>query len=98
MSTTPAYPPVSVSGVTYVRGTEVPCQEDMDCWDCVTMGNGVCGESAAPPHATVAQRPKQAMPAQLPATGYDTVALALGGFITFLVGRTLVRLAKWHRS
>ncbi len=23
-------------------GTPV-CTEDMDCWDCSTMGNGVCG-------------------------------------------------------
>lgn len=21
----------------------VPCEEDMPCWDCETMGNGICG-------------------------------------------------------
>ena len=25
------------------------CEEDMDCWDCETMGNRICGPTQAPP-------------------------------------------------
>jgi hypothetical protein len=25
-----------------------PCQEDMPCWDCRTMGNKICGEVHEP--------------------------------------------------
>lgn len=31
------------------------CQEDQPCWDCETMGNGVCGP-AVPPPSTEAPR------------------------------------------
>jgi Spy/CpxP family protein refolding chaperone len=26
-----------------VSSAPSPCQEDMACWDCSTMGNGICG-------------------------------------------------------
>jgi hypothetical protein len=26
-----------------IEPTSTTCMEDMPCWDCTTMGNGVCG-------------------------------------------------------
>lgn len=28
------------------EATVITCQEDMPCWDCETMGNGICGPIA----------------------------------------------------
>lgn len=33
---------------TSSAGADEPCQEDEDCWNCETMGNGICGPNAAP--------------------------------------------------
>jgi PBP1b-binding outer membrane lipoprotein LpoB len=30
-----------------VTTTTAVCHEDMPCWDCETMGNGICGEATS---------------------------------------------------
>jgi hypothetical protein len=35
-----------------LSATNTVCVEDMECWDCATMGNRICGtEYATGPHA-----------------------------------------------
>lgn len=43
--------------------TAPPCQEDQPCWNCATMGNGICGTTTTAPPTH---------PSSLPATGSRT--------------------------
>lgn len=39
----------AISGLTAEFGTPATCQEDEACWDCNTMGNGLCSADDATP-------------------------------------------------
>lgn len=57
--------------------TAIVCTEDMECWDCETMGNKLCG-----PQIT-----------ELPFTGISTLAKVITGAMFLLVGASLVLYA-----
>lgn len=43
---------VQTTSTTYTlpsTTTTAPCQEDQPCWDCDTMGNGLCGKDDPTP-------------------------------------------------
>lgn len=68
----------STSSTTSVTPTTT-CTEDMDCWDCETMGNGECGPTSTLPntgdHTT------------LPATVAAIFLLSTGGTLVLLSAR-----------
>lgn len=53
--------PVAIPPITYT------CEEDMPCWDCLTMGNGICGltpsEDAAERAESTTDNGQPALPA-----------------------------------
>ena len=38
--------PEPATDPNYGQNTPIPCEEDMECWDCETMGNRICGPNA----------------------------------------------------
>lgn len=64
-------PPATETTLEVPAASEPVCEEDEPCWDCSTMGNGICGP----------------VPLELPATGNETTVLALiAGLFVFAGG------------
>lgn len=57
------------ANVRTIRLEEVPpCQEDQACWDCATMGNGICGLTPTEDAAELAESRTHNGTTELPAT------------------------------
>lgn len=59
-----------------------PCTEDMDCWDCSTMGNMICGPVSDPASF------------MLPTTGSSSLFLLTIAVAFVAIGKTLRRIGR----
>ena len=86
-NTTPSVSHVNAIPVdaTPIYSTPPVCTEDMDCWDCETMGNMICG--------TISTDNSSNYPSALPATGGSLILLAVA-LIFVGVGKTLTRIGR----
>ena len=71
----------------------VVCREDMDCWDCTTMGNLVCGDVGMSFTNTDIQA-TVAAPTELAYTGAEDILLGGLGSILLVMGLLAVLVSK----
>lgn len=74
------------------------CHEDEPCWDCSTMGNGICGDVelvavVTVPAERVTTTAATVEPPQLPTTG-TTLNIGLLGALLLGAGIVLCRAAR----
>ena len=87
---TEAQPTTTIpNGSTSNQGSNTPCNEDEPCWNCLTMGNHICGPGAKLPDGSYANPnddPRsndgygyicQVEPSQTP-SGYEIIAYPVG--------------------
>lgn len=96
----------STTTTTVAPTTTTRCTEEMPCWDCETMGNGVCGTTAPPtteattPPTTAAPEPP---PPPAPAQNLLACAQGLASAVEVIPGGTswahtsgLIQIGQWH--
>ena len=75
--------------------SEPPCTEDMECWDCETMGNEQCGPVWTPSWTPSGSVPVGDSPrTSLAHTGIDVRLPGILGGIALLMGFTALSIAR----